>query len=190
MSQDNLFKALLAEAEAKRIAQEARADAVKAAKRAELQALSEECDKAMKRAPKGFKPVPSLKPQRGLQLAMCKRNHALIVEMMGRGESFAETARAISKLEGDRLEQVTVNNYCKANGIEQVEKPTWHNLLTPHLESIRDDVEDGLTRHELSIKYNAPLSSLGDFLKHHGISTAKGPTFKLDLGSLKRRDWT
>lgn len=190
MSQDNLFQSLLAEAESKRHEQEAHAEAVKAAKRAELQEMVKGVDKALKGQKKGFKPVPSLRPQRGIQLAACKRNHQLIEEMVTRGESYAATAKVIEQREGYRIDQVTVNNYCKTNDIQQGEKDTWENQLRPQLEAIKKDIANGATRAELSIKYGAPMSSIGDFLKRHGLSTKQAPKFKLDLGSLKKRDWS
>lgn len=166
------FESVRQEFEAKRKAQEAHSEAVEIARKNALYALAQEADAAMKRGKKGYKPVRSGLTVTGMK-SPCEQNHGLIVKMLTDGKTYKEIALAVGIKADTHISQMTIYNYCAKQKINQGNRPTWKQKLLPHLEGVRKDVRSGFTRQELATKYKAPLSIMSEFLRAHGLSTAK-----------------
>lgn len=184
MSQDNLFKAMLPESEAKSQEQDEKVLLRQKAKKEEMQRMLKEGEKVTKYG-KGTK-----KPggDRFSQLAACDRHAGLIRRMVADElQTYSEAARAVSKLEGSTVTPQTLNLWCKRNGIKSA-KLMAYSRLEPHLDEVRRMCNTGHSRAEIMHKFDVSSSTLGDFMKLHGLSTGGRKPAKLQIGGIKRNE--
>ena len=179
-----IFDELLNEAEMLRDEQDAKVLQRQKAKKEEMARLLKEGEKVTKYS-KGTK-----KPggERFSQFDACDRHADLIRRMVGdEFKTYSDTARAVSRLEGQTVAPQTMNIWCKRNGLKSAKLMAYAHL-EPHLDEIRRMCNTGHSRAEIMQRFEVSSSTLGDFMKLHGLSTGGRKPPKLQIGGIKRNE--
>lgn len=186
------YSEVLQEAEAKRKAQEAHAEAVEKARREELRLLAAEGDK-QKWVHKGPKPVRVGGPiidnaSRGQQRDLLKKNRSEIAAWIASGSTFTQIAKMLTETEKIKVAAQAVRLFCRDNGIQKPEElKTAQKKLTAAIEEIKLLIDGGASRAELCEKYQVSGTSMGEFFLKHGLSTRASLKIKKSFNTLYRR---